>query len=77
MDTHPLPTESFWRSRAGIALLILGAVATFFLFSEHWAHALGVAPYLLVLACPLMHVFMHHGHGHGHGSHDDKPKGGS
>jgi hypothetical protein len=79
MDTHPLPTESFWRSRAGIALLVLGAVAAFFLLSEHWAHALGVAPYLLVLACPLMHVFMHHGrgHGHGHGSPDDRPKGDS
>ncbi len=79
MDTHPLPTESFWRSRASIALLVLGAVAAFFLLSEHWAHALGVAPYLLVLACPLMHVFMHHGrgHGHGHGSPDDRPKGDS
>jgi len=32
---------------------------------------LGVLPYLLILACPLMHFFMHgkHGHGHGHG-HD-------
>jgi hypothetical protein len=25
---------------------------------------------VLLLACPLMHVFMHHGHGHGqHGPH--------
>jgi hypothetical protein len=26
-------------------------------------------PYLILLACPLMHLFMHHGHGHGHKSH--------
>lgn len=43
------------------------AVALFFLWTEHRAHLLGVLPYLLVLACPLMHLF-HHGHGHGHGS---------
>ncbi|WP_447274122.1 DUF2933 domain-containing protein [Burkholderia sola] len=24
-------------------------------------------PYLLLLSCPLMHLFMHHGHGH-HGA---------
>lgn len=44
------------------------AVAAFFLWAEHRAHLLGILPYLLVLACPLMHLF-HHGHGHGnHGS---------
>ena len=41
------------------------AIAAFFLFSEHRAHALGALPYLLLLACPLMHLFMHHGHGGG------------
>lgn len=49
------------------------AVAAFFLWTEHRAHLLGILPYLLVLACPLMHLF-HHGHGHGHdangASHD-------
>lgn len=45
------------------------ALALFFLLSEHRAHFFGVLPYLLLLACPLMHLFMHHGHGHGgHGS---------
>lgn len=41
------------------------AVAAFFLWTEHRAHLLGILPYLLLLACPLMHLF-HHGHGHGH-----------
>ncbi|GGX92619.1 DUF2933 domain-containing protein [Vogesella alkaliphila] len=44
-------------------------VAGFFLFTEHRAHVLGALPYLLLLACPLMHLFMHHGHRHGGSSH--------
>jgi hypothetical protein len=61
---HPdLP--SFWRSPAGLTLLVAVAVGGFYLVTEHTAHLLGVLPYLLVLACPLMHVFMHRGHGHG------------
>lgn len=45
---------------AGFAL-----VALFFLVTEHRAHLYGWLPYLLLAACPLMHLF--HGHG-GHGS---------
>lgn len=54
------------------------------LFSEHRAHLLGFLPYLLLLACPLMHFFHHHGgHRHPHpgreshskttGSNEEKP----
>ncbi|GGJ42173.1 hypothetical protein GCM10011320_57200 [Neoroseomonas lacus] len=42
-------------------------VAAFYVLREHWEHAFGALPYLLLLACPLMHLFMHHGHGHGGG----------
>ena len=49
-------------------LLGFFAIAAFFLLSEHRAHVLGVLPYLLLLACPLLHIFMHRGHG-GH-KHD-------
>jgi len=63
----PEPT-SFWRSRYAIGLLVLGGIAAYFLLSEHRAHFLGALPFLLLLACPLMHVFMHHGHG-GHTGH--------
>ena len=62
---HP----TFWRSRYGIGLLVFGAIAAYFLLTEHLAHVVGVLPLLLLLACPLMHVFMHHGHGGTHGSH--------
>ena len=46
-------------------------VAAYFLWAEHRAHLMGALPYLLLLACPLMHLF-HHGHGghrHHHGRH--------
>jgi DUF2933 family protein len=45
-------------------------IAALFLIYEHTMHVLGVLPYLLLLACPLMHMFMHHGHGHGGHGHD-------
>ena len=56
---------SFWRSRFGIGWLVLAAVGGWFLWTEHRAHLLGFLPYLFLLACPLMHMFMHHGHHHG------------
>ncbi|QEL21966.1 DUF2933 domain-containing protein [Bosea sp. F3-2] len=63
---------SFWRSRGGWIAIGFLAIAAFLLFSEHRAHALGYLPLLLLLACPLMHLFMHHGRdnhsGHGHSS---------
>jgi hypothetical protein len=49
----------------------LVVIVAFFILREHWAHALGLAPYLLLLACPLMHLFHGHG-GHGHGSGQDQ-----
>ena len=70
-DLQPIP---FWRSRNAIGLLVLGAIAAYFLLSEHRAHFIGALPLLLLLACPLMHVFMHHdhgGHGGGHAHHGD------
>lgn len=45
----------------------MGAIAGYFLLTEHLAHTLGALPFLLLAACPLMHLFMHHGHaGHDH-----------
>ncbi len=62
---------SFWGSRYSIGLLVIGAVAGYFLLKEHLVHVATALPYLFVLACPIMHLFMHGGHGHGHGSHKD------
>ena len=74
-DHHDEGPPSFWRSRYGIGWLVLAAVAGWFLWTEHRAHLLGFLPYAFLLACPLMHVFMHHGHGHG--SHHGHRGGGS
>ncbi|MBN0091486.1 DUF2933 domain-containing protein, partial [Pseudomonas aeruginosa] len=32
-------------------------------------HVAGYLPFLLLAACPLMHLFMHRGHGHGGHDH--------
>jgi hypothetical protein len=60
----------WWRTRSGVVLIGFLAVAGFFLWTEHRAHVLGFLPYALLLACPLMHLFMHGGHGHGSGHGD-------
>ena len=65
---HP-EAPGFWRSRYAIGLVVMGAIAAYFLASEHRAHFIGALPLLLLLACPLMHVFMHNGHGSHRGGH--------
>jgi hypothetical protein len=42
--------------RANLVLLGFLAIAAFFLFTEHRAHVLGALPWLLLAACPLMHL---------------------
>ncbi len=64
-------TLSQWiRSRTGLALIAFLSIAAFFLITEHTAHLFGVLPYVLLLICPLLHLFMHSGHGD-HASHAD------
>ena len=58
-----LSAPLFWRSRYAIGLVVFGAIAMYFLPSEHRAHFLGALPFLFLLACPFMHIFMHGGHG--------------
>ncbi|MCI0559710.1 MAG: DUF2933 domain-containing protein [Nitrososphaera sp.] len=58
--------NGLFRSRSGFVLLLFLAIIAFFLVTEHTAHLFGILPYLLLLACPLLHLFMHRGHG-GHG----------
>ena len=70
---HPPPG----RKPVTVALLMIALIVLFYLLREHWGHVSGLWPYLLLLACPLMHLF--HGHG-GHGRHEshgpDKPASG-
>ena len=61
----------FWRSRYGLGLVVIGAAALYFLLTEHREHFFSALPLLILLACPLMHLFMHGGHG-GHGGRADQ-----
>ena len=71
---HESDNNSALKSRANIALIVFLVIAALFLVTEHRAHLSAwfpYWPYLLLLACPLMHLFMHGGHGHGgHGSRE-------
>ncbi|MEP9389941.1 DUF2933 domain-containing protein [Mesorhizobium sp. KR9-304] len=69
-EFEPRP-RGFWTSKTALVTTAFLLIAAFFLLSEHRAHALGVLPFLLLAACPLLHMFMHSGHGghRGHGRH--------
>lgn len=54
----------FLGSKLGLAATVVAAALGIYLLATHTGHALAAAPYLLLLACPLMHVF---GHRHRHG----------
>ena len=58
-------------SRTGLGTCVALAVLGFLIYTGHSAHLLGAAPYLLILSCPLMHLFMHGGH---HDQHQDGGK---
>ena len=64
-------SNGWWRSRCGLAFLGFAAIAAFFLWTEHRAHMLGAIPYVIVLLCPLMHLF-HGGHGKHSGSNNER-----
>jgi len=67
--THVVRSFATWVCTAFLV------IAGFFLITEHTAHAFGILPYLLLLACPLLHMLSHRGHG-GHaqpdGGHDHR-----
>jgi hypothetical protein len=68
--------DSFWNRPQGMAALSLIGAVTFFLLTEHRAHFFQWLPFLILMLCPLMHIFMHGRHGHNHErseSHDQKP----
>lgn len=58
-----LKAKAAWRSPPVVAGAMTLLIVVFYLLREHWSHLSGTWPYLLLLLCPLMHLFMHHGHG--------------
>jgi hypothetical protein len=59
----PQPYEELVMKRTTTAVCVLLAIAAFYLWTEHRGHMLGALPYLLLLACPIIHLFMHREHG--------------
>jgi hypothetical protein len=75
MDTHDANHGNENGRKAGRWVFAgFALIALYFLFTEHRAHLFAALPYLLLAACPLMHVF-HHGH-HRHRHYDNKDEHG-
>lgn len=66
MTTNQQSNTRTLSARATLGLCLFLGIAAFFLWTEHRAHLFGILPYLILAACPLIHLFMHRSHG-GHG----------
>lgn len=63
--------RNFLGTPAGLVACLALAALGLYMLVTHTGHFLSALPYLLLLACPLLHFFGH-GHGHGHGRHQDR-----
>jgi hypothetical protein len=63
-ESCPVTKRSFLLTPAGLVMIAFLAIGGVYLWIEHRAHLLGALVWLPLLACPLMHLFMHHGHNH-------------
>ena len=65
-DGHS-PTYSatkWYKTPTGLLCLVLAVAAGYYLWVYHSQHVLAFLPFLLFLACPLMHMLMHGRHRH-------------
>jgi len=78
MSHHEGHDDDGGRSRriSFMVFIAFGAIAAYYLITEHRAHLYGALPFLLLAACPLLHLFHHRGHGSGHGGSGRKSDGG-
>ena len=81
IPTSPSQARGWLRLPSGLILLAFLAIAAFFLITEHRAHIFGILPFVLLLLCPVLHLFMHGRHGSGHVDHGQDqsrlPQGGA
>jgi hypothetical protein len=66
-------THNGSRSLTRISVIGLTVLAVLYAVLEHRTHLLGALPYIILLACPLMHLFMHHGHRQAPGDRNARP----
>ena len=67
-----------FRSYRAWVILGFAVIAAVYLVFWHGAHVAAVLPFLILLACPLMHLFMHRHHdGHDRDQGPPPAKGGS
>jgi L-asparagine transporter-like permease len=60
----------WFMSWKGVAILLFLAALSYYLVAEHSAHLIVALPYLILLICPLMHLF--HGHAHSRNDHNSE-----
>jgi hypothetical protein len=61
---EPIPQKHRWLlSKTAVIATCVVSVLAILIYAGHGQHILGFAPYLLFLACPAMHLFMHNKHG--------------
>jgi DUF2933 family protein len=76
MSERPLSSVVGW-ARTPLGATVLGVAVLFALYLTIWhtTHFAQALPFLLLLACPLVHIFMHGSHA-GHGPHDERGESG-
>ena len=62
--------QPFWGTARGMVSMLAIAFLGYFLLMEHRQHVFQYLPFLIILLCPFMHIFMHKGHG-GDSNHDN------
>jgi len=75
-DDRASETGNRYRTVSRYVFFGFVAVAAYFVIAEHRAHVVPLLPFLLLAACPLMHLFHHGGHKHGGGDDESRPDSG-
>ena len=65
MHTHSPDRKPAMPRIARWVFWAFAGISAFYLITEHTAHTFYLLPFLLLAACPLLHLGMHRSHGHG------------
>ncbi|QOR38186.1 DUF2933 domain-containing protein [Billgrantia diversa] len=69
-DKHSADSGGQQPLRFWLPLGLFLAFVVYLLWAEHRIHFIQFLPFLILLACPLMHLFMHGGH-HGKSKNEE------